>query len=250
MMLKISVVTAVFNKHDTVAGALDSLFSQTYSGVESVVIDGGSSDGTLAVLEKYRDRVAVLVSEPDGGIYDALNKGIARSSGDVIGFLHADDVLADAQVLQRIATAFEDPQVDAVYADLKYVKHDDVNRQVRYWRSREFTPALLRRGWMPPHPTFYVRRAVYEKMGGFDTRYRIAADYDSILRFFGSKNFFSCYIPHVLVLMRTGGASNRSLRNIIIKSREDYSALRRNRVGGLLTLVSKNLSKLGQFFLR
>jgi glycosyltransferase len=246
--MKISIITAVYNNRDTVAQALDSALAQNHPDIELVVIDGGSTDGTLQVLQGYADRLAVLVSEPDRGIYDALNKGIARASGEVVGFLHSDDLLADERVLSRIAQAFGDPKIDAAYGDLLYVRKDDPTKVVRTWRSAAFSPTRLAHGWMPPHPTLYVRRAVYERLGGYDTSYRIAADYDCMLRLLGKGGIRAVHIPEVLVKMRVGGASNRSLKNILQKSREDYRALRTNEVGGLRALAWKNLSKLPQFF--
>jgi glycosyltransferase involved in cell wall biosynthesis len=244
-MTTISVITAVYNKHDTVAEALDSVLAQTHPSVETVVIDGASKDATLQVIEPYRDRLDVFVSEPDKGIYDALNKGILRSSGEVVGFLHADDLFEHERVLEIIATTFDDPDIDAVYGDLLYVRHDHVDQVVRRWRAGRFNAAALRQGWMPPHPTFYVRRSVYARLGMFDTRYRIAADYDCILRFLGG-GVRTAYIPEVLVRMRTGGISNRSLGSILKKSSEDLDAIRRNNVGGLGTVLLKNLSKVRQ----
>lgn len=247
-MIKISVVTAVFNGEKTIAQAIESVLSQRYPAVESVVIDGASRDATLPILETYRPRIGKLISEPDKGIYDALNKGIRHATGDVVGFLHADDLFEDEDVLARVAAAFEDPGVDAVYGDLVYVRHDNVEQIIRYWKSGSYDQAALARGWMPPHPTFYARRAVYERLGGFDTRYRIAADYDSILRFLAVGKIRAVYIPEVLVRMRAGGISNRSLRTILRKSREDYRAIRHNQLGGLLTIIQKNFSKLNQFW--
>lgn len=247
-MIKISIVTAVYNSCETVAAALDSALAQSDVNIELVVIDGGSTDGTLEVLRSYADRLDVLVSEPDCGIYDALNKGIRRVSGDVVGFLHSDDLFADAGVLSRIAAAFAEPAVEVVYGDLHYVRKDNPEQVVRYWRAGEFAGRRLGWGWMPPHPTLYVRRSVYEQIGLFDTSFRIAADYDFILRMLGRGGVGVHYIPEVLVKMRVGGASNRSLRNIVRKSREDLRALRRNGVGGLGALAWKNLSKLPQFF--
>jgi glycosyltransferase involved in cell wall biosynthesis len=249
-MTRISVVTAVYNRCNTVGQALDSVLSQTHPLVESIVIDGASTDGTREALEPYRSRLGVFISEPDRGIYDALNKGIRHATGDVVGFLHADDLFAHERVLSRIATTFADPTVDAVYGDLLYVRHDDVTQIVRYWRAGSFDQAALRHGWMPPHPTFYVRRTVYERLGMFDTRYRIAADYDSMLRFLAKGHISTAYIPEVLVRMRTGGISNRSLRTILRKSREDLSVARQNEVGGIGTVLQKNFSKLGQFWRR
>lgn len=248
--VKISLVTATWNCAGTVADCLASVAGQSYANREHVLIDGASRDDTLRVLQAHREQLAVLLSEPDRGIYDALNKGIARASGDVIGFLHADDVFAGPDVLARVAAAFADPTVSAVYGDLQYVRKDDVSQVVRHWQSSPFSRRQLEWGWMPPHPTLYVRREWYERIGGFDARYRIAADYFSILRMFSQPDFRALYLPEVLVKMRLGGASNRSLKNIVRKSREDLDALRRAGVGafgGLGALVWKNLSKVGQF---
>lgn len=247
--LRISVVTAVFNRVDTVAEALASVHAQTWPSVEQVVIDGASSDGSAELLHSMRDQFSVYVSERDGGIYDALNKGVGRCTGDVIGFLHADDLLADEMALSRVAAAFADPSIDAVYGDLVYVQKDDPTKVVRYWQSGGFDRSRLAWGWMPPHPTVYMRRSLYERMGGFDTSYRIAADYDHMLRVLSS-GIGVAYIPHVQLRMRVGGASNRSLRNIMRKSTEDYRALRGNDVGGIGALAWKNLSKIPQFFKR
>lgn len=242
------MITASFNRVDTVAQALASVAGQTWPQVEHIVIDGASTDGTLQVIEARRDRLAVLVSEPDGGIYDALNKGFARSSGDVIGLMHSDDFYADERVLERVAQAFADPAVDGVYGDLDYVSKADPTRIIRRWRSGTYRREKLAHGWMPPHPTLFLRRAVIEQWGGFDTGFRIAADYDAMLRYLARGNIRLAYIPEVLVKMRVGGESNRSLSRILRKSREDYTALRRNEVGGLGALVWKNLSKVRQFF--
>ena len=246
--MKISVITAVYNRVATVGEALDSVRAQTWPDVQHVVIDGASTDGTRELLEARRDDVAVLVSEPDKGIYDALNKGIALATGDVVGLMHSDDLYADEHVLADVAAAFADPQVDAVYGDLDYVAQGDTNRVIRRWRSGEYSPALLARGWMPPHPTLYLRRQVIERWGPFDASLRIAADYDAILRYFGRGAIRPAYVPRVLVKMRVGGESNRSLGRMFRKSREDYAALRRNNVGGLGALLQKNFSKIGQFF--
>ena len=245
--MKISVVTAVYNAKNTIVDAIESVLNQSCSGVETIIIDGGSTDGTKEILEQYRDRLSLFISEPDKGIYDALNKGIKYATGDVVGFLHADDLFEDTSVLSKVAEAFSDPSIDAVYGDLVYVNKAESDRVIRYWKSGEFSRDKLKHGWMPPHPTFYVRRSVYEMMGGFDTSFHIAADYDCMLRFLGRAGVKCAYIPEVMVKMRLGGASNRSLGNIIRKSREDYRALHNNSVGGLWTLLWKNLSKLPQF---
>ena len=248
--LQISVVTVTWNCAHTILDCLSSVASQTHPSTEHVVIDGASTDGTVDLLKQRSQKLGVFVSEPDRGIYDALNKGISKSSGDVVGFLHADDIYASDDVLGDVARAFEDPSIQAVYGDLQYVRADDVTTVVRHWQSRPYTPAMLARGWMPAHPTLYVRRDWYQLIGGFDTSYRIAADYLSILQLFSQPNFKAVYLPQVFVKMRLGGASNRSLKNIVEKSREDYRALRETGVGGAGTLAMKNLSKVGQFLHR
>lgn len=246
--MRISVVTATYNCAHTVRDALASVAVQTHEDVEHLVIDGASTDGTARVVEDHGEPRVALHSAPDRGMYDALNKGVSLASGDVIGFLHGDDVLADEAVLADVAARFADPQVEAVYGDLQYVDARDLNRVIRYWRAGVFTPARLRLGWMPPHPTLYVRRTVYGRLGGFDTTYRIAADYDFVLRLFTQPGLRVAYVPRVLVKMRLGGVSNRSVANLLLKSREDLRALRRHRVGGVGTLAWKNLSKLPQFW--
>jgi len=245
--MKISIVTATWNCAGTIVDCLDSVAAQTYLDREHIVIDGASIDGTLAILETRRSQLATLLSEPDGGIYHALNKGIQHAHGDVVGFLHADDVYASTDVLSRVVDAFKDPTVGAVYGDLQYVRKEDLSQVVRHWRSTPFKRSRLAWGWMPPHPTLYVRREWYEQIGGFDSRYKIAADYFSVLKLFSRPGFNAAYLPRVLVKMRTGGASNRSLPNIVRKSWEDLDALRRSGVGGVGALVWKNASKLGQF---
>ena len=246
--MKISVITAVRNRVATVGEALDSVHSQSWPDVEHVVIDGVSTDGTLELLETRRSEIAVLVSERDSGIYDALNKGLNLATGDVIGLMHSDDIYADKHVLADIAAAFDDPEIDAVYGDLNYVAQNDTSRVIRRWRSGEYSRVRLAEGWMPPHPTLYLRRHVIEHWGGFDETFRIAADYDVILRYFARGRIRPAYVPRVLVKMRVGGESNRSLGRVMRKSREDYRALRRNDIGGFGTLVRKNLGKIGQFF--
>jgi len=245
--LTISVITAVLNRAGTIGQALASVHTQSWERVEHIVIDGGSTDGTLQLLETHRDRLAVLISERDNGIYDALNKGLRRASGDVLGLMHSDDFYSDDRVLERIASAFADPAVDGVYGDLDYVAREDPSRVIRRWRSGTYEAERLAWGWMPPHPTVYLRRSVIEQWGGFDTDFRISADYDAMLRYLARGKIRLAYVPEVLVKMRVGGESNRSLMRILRKSSEDYAALRRNGVGGVGALVWKNLSKLPQF---
>lgn len=246
--MKISIITSVYNNEETIAEAIESVLSQTYDNIEYIVVDGASKDGTVDIIQKYADKITTFVSEADKGIYDGLNKGIGLATGDVVGFLHSDDLFEDAFVVEKIAEAFQKSKADSVYGDLTYVSKEDTSKVVRFWKSGVCTLAKLKRGWMPPHPTFYVRREVYEKYGVFDTSFQIAADYDSILRFLGRESIMTHYIPEVLVKMRVGGASNKSFKNLLQKSREDVRAMKKNGVGHLGTLFAKNASKLPQFF--
>ena len=248
--VKISIITATYNCAETLPDCFASIASQNYAHREHVVVDGGSQDTTIDVIQKHIDQIDTLKSEPDTGIYDALNKGINLSTGDVIGFLHADDIYASDDVLTTIAKAFEDSTVCAVYGDLEYVKQDDTNRVVRRWTSKPFERKDLDRGWMPPHPTLYVWKKWYREIGGFNTNYRIAADYLSVLQLFASDNFRATYIPKTLVKMRVGGASNKSLKQIIRKTKEDWNALRKqgfSLFNTVLALAYKNLTKISQF---
>ena len=245
--MHISVVTAVYNRVDTLPEALESLRAQNHADLEHVVQDGGSTDGTLEALSGAALWDMKLESGPDAGLYDAINRGIARASGDVVGLLHSDDFLADSDVLLNVSEAFYDLSIDGVYGDLDYVAADNTTRVIRRWRSGDYSRKKLKRGWMPPHPTLYLRREVFERWGAYDTDFRIAADYEAMLRWLVRGQIRLAYIPRVLVKMRVGGESNRSLGRILRKSREDYRAMRRHGVGGLGTLAAKNFSKLEQF---
>jgi glycosyltransferase len=244
--LKITIITVAYNSARTISDTLASVASQTHPDIQHIVVDGASTDGTLDIVRRY-PHVAHVVSERDAGIYDAMNKGIALASGEMLGFLNADDVLDGPDAVRSVAQSAASGH-DVVYADLVYVRHDDLSRVVRHWRSGRFLASRLRYGWMPPHPTFYVRRSLLREVGGFDTRLRIAADYEFMLRCLCRPAIRVGYIRRVLVRMRTGGASNASLHAMLRKSREDLLALRRHRIGGWLTLAAKNLRKMPQFF--
>jgi len=248
--LKISVITAVWNSETTVGEAIASVASQTHADLEHVIMEGNSSDGSLAAIERAAHPRMRLISEPDDGIYDALNKGVKNATGDVIGFIHSDDFLAHNGALARIAAAFDDPAVEAVFSDLDYVSQADTSCVIRHWSTGPYHPRRLKYGWMPAHPTLYLRRDVYERFGAYDKNLRIAADYDFILRYFSQATGKSVYIPEVLYKMRVGGVSNRNWAKICQKMEEDMLAIRRNRVGGVYTLALKNLSKVSQFLVR
>lgn len=244
--MKISIITITFNSAKSLKRALESVQSQTYKDIEHIIVDGASTDGTKALIETYAKahKNVRWVSEKDKGIYDALNKGIRMATGDVIGFLHSDDVLYSADSIGQIAAAFEDKNVDVVYGDLQYCHGEKV---VRRWKSNDFNPRALKYGWMPPHPTVYVRREVYQQVGEYDEWFRISADYDMMLRIFKA-GYKSHYIPEVLVSMEIGGASNKNTKARLSKTQEDYIVLKKNHVGaGYLTVACKQLRKLRQF---
>jgi glycosyltransferase len=223
----ISIITASFNSGKTIGDTLTSVASQTYSDIEHLIIDGASTDNTLQIVRKY-SHVTTCISEKDNGIYDAMNKGIILASGEVIGILNSDDLYADKGIIQKVAQAFEDPEVDAVYGDLQYVSYNDTNKIVRYWRSGYFSSRNFYFGWMPPHPTFFVRSSVYKRAGHFNISLRSAADYELMLRILLKYQLKAIYIPEVFVKMRTGGLSNASFRNRLMANREDREAWRIN----------------------
>lgn len=247
--MKISVITVCFNSAATIADTLRSVADQSHPNVEHVIVDGGSRDDTVKLAHTMGRSGRVIITEPDKGIYDAMNKGLRLATGDLVGFLNADDVFATAETLARIADAAQPlSRVDAIYGDLQYVAKDHPGQVVRHWHSGAFWPSRLRFGWMPPHPTLYVRRTVLDAVGEFDINFHISADYDFALRLFSLPGRKFVYLPSVLVLMRTGGASNHSLRALLRKSSEDYRAIRKHKIGGVFTLLSKNFRKLGQLW--
>jgi len=246
--MKISIITATYNSAQRILSALNSISTQTYMNIELVVIDGASKDNTIAKIKETFNGDLKIISEKDNGIYDALNKGIAAATGDVIGFVHSDDFLASKEILSKIAFIFQNEKVDGVYGDLQYVNKEDTSKVIRYWKSEAFKPGLLKKGWMPAHPTLFLKKEVYEKHGLFNLNYNIAADYDLMLRIFSDPTLKFKYLPEVITKMRVGGASNRSLKNIKLKSQEDFKALRANGIKNpLKVLAYKNFSKLGQF---
>lgn len=246
--MKVSIITVVYNNETTIAEAITSVLDQTYKHIEYIVVDGASKDRTVEIIKGFADRIDTFVSEPDHGIYDALNKGVRLATGDIVAILHSDDLYAENDTVEKVVAKFQEG-VDGIYGDLVYVMKNDPAKVFRYWRGREYKPELLVQGWMPAHPTLFLRREVYERFGGFDTGFKIAADYDFILRVF-SGNVNIRYLPELVYKIRLGGASNKSIGNIVKKSREDLRALRKNRVGGVTTLAYKNLRKLEQFISR
>jgi glycosyltransferase involved in cell wall biosynthesis len=246
--MKVSLITVSFNSEETIEDTFLSVFSQKDIDLEYIVVDGGSKDNTLAIIEKYKDRIDLFISEKDEGIYDGMNKGLKMATGDVIGILNSDDVLAGDTILSEVLKTFERSNADGVYGDLVYVSRDDLFKVTRKWISGNYKDGDFKMGWMPPHPTFYVKKEVYDKYGVFNLDFSSAADYEIMLRFIHKNKIKIAYLPKVMVKMRQGGQSNASLSNRLKANREDRRAWEVNGLKpGPLTLLFKPLSKLTQF---
>lgn len=251
--IKVSIITATYNSEKTIQSCVESIFKQEYKNIENIFIDGGSTDNTVEII---KDLINLdkrtnwqIISEPDEGIYDALNKGLKLATGEIIGFVHSDDFLANKSIISNIVEEFtNDRMTDGIYGNLHYIDKFNEQRIVRTWKSCDFNAKLIRKGWMPAHPTLFLRKQVYMKYGYFNLSFKISADYDFILRIFNNNKLNVKYLPKVITKMRIGGASNISLRNIVTKSIEDYIALKKNGLKfPFLVLVQKNISKISQF---
>jgi glycosyltransferase involved in cell wall biosynthesis len=246
--MKISVITVSYNSAKTIEDTIQCVLNQSYKNVEYILVDGASKDNTPEILEKYKDRLSKIIIEPDYGIYDAMNKGIRAATGDIIGFLNADDSYVGSKVLERVAQAFQQNEVDSVYGDLCYVSEEDTNDVIRFWRAGKCTERNFLNGWMPPHPTFFVKRSVLEKYGIFDPTFRFAGDYELILRLLYKHHISTHYIPYCMVKMRIGGAGNRWLENRLIANLEDRLAWKKNKLKPRpYTTFLKPLRKIAQY---
>ena len=249
MKPKVSILTVCYNSAATIEDTIKSVLSQQYENIEYIIVDGLSTDNTLEIVNKYKDQITTIISEPDKGLYDAINKGIGIATGDIVANLNSDDFYIDETVIGDVVAKMEEEKSDTLYADLYYVDPLDTNKVVRNWVSGKYQKGLFFKGWMPPHPTFFVRKCVYDKYGTFNLELKSAADYEIMLRFIHKHECSISYLPRVVVRMRTGGVSNMSLKNRLRANREDKKAWEMN---GLkpkpYTLLFKPLSKLGQYF--
>jgi len=251
--MKVSLITVSYNSASTIADTLKSVQFQTYQDIEYIVVDGNSSDGTIEIVKQFLDASQGLVTkflcERDKGIYDAMNKGLAMATGEIIGVLNSDDFYCSNDVIEEVVRAFQQNNTDCLYGDLNYVDPIDTSKIVRKWRSGSFRKQNFLKGWMPPHPTFFVRKSCYDKFGKFDTKFKSAADYELMLRFLFKESCSAVHLPKVMIHMRAGGVSNVSLKNRIRANREDRLAWK---INGLkpkwFTLLRKPLSKLIQYF--
>ena len=250
--MKISVITVCYNSAATIRDTLESVNAQTHAEVEHVIVDGGSTDQTLPLVAAHALRAGPRLSGRDKGIYDAMNKGVAAATGDVIGLINSDDFYASPQVLARVAEVFADPTVDACWGDLCYVGQENTAQIVRYWRSGPFVKGSFHRGWAPPHPTVFLRREVYARCGLFDLAYPIAADLELMARLFEVHGVRGVHLPFVMVKMRMGGTTNRSLKNIVLQNREIWRALKQHGLHPSLPtfVLGKLVARAKQFLTR
>lgn len=247
--MKISVITVVLNNSSYIEDCITSVLNQTYQNIEYIIIDGGSTDGTIDIVKKYENRITRWISEPDEGIYDAMNKGIRMATGEIVGTLNADDVFYNDKVLENIVKVMEDKSIDACYSDLVYVDGSNLQNIVRYWKSCDFRYEFLRKGWIPPHPTFYVKKVIYNQYGFFDISYPLAADYELIVRLLAYYKIKVKYIPMIAIKMRLGGVTNKSIKNIIKQNFEIIRACKKNKIKVFppIFFMNKFISRLKQF---
>jgi glycosyltransferase len=248
-MLKVSIITITYNSEATLIDTIDSVLNQTYKNIEYIIVDGNSTDSTISIVHSYKDKISKFVSEKDNGLYDALNKGISLATGDVIGLLHSDDFYTNHHVIENIVSTFKLNQADAVYADLFYVDKDDTNKIHRKWKSGKYKHGMFMNGWMPPHPTFFVKKSVYEKFGSFNLDLVSAADYELMLRFIHKHQIKLAYLPEFIIKMRVGGKSNVSFQNRLRANKEDRKAWKINALNPYFyTMYLKPLRKIIQLF--
>ena len=235
--MKISIITATYNSEATIKDTLKSVNAQTYPDIEHIIVDGVSKDTTLDLVKKYGKRVSLIISEPDKGIYDAMNKGIKAATGDVIGILNSDDFFTSDDVITTIVKAFENNDIEAVYGDVNYVNPNNLNKCVRHYSSAVFRPSLFKFGLMPAHPSFYAKRSCYEKYGVYSLDYKIASDFDLLIRFLHTHKIKHKYLKKDFVTMRTGGLSTKNLYSRILLNKEDVRACRKNGISTNIPLV-------------
>jgi glycosyltransferase involved in cell wall biosynthesis len=248
MHTKISIITAVYNGGKTLPQAIESVLSQTYPFIEYIIIDGNSTDHTQSIIRSYEGRISRWISEPDQGIYDAMNKGLKMATGDIIGILNSDDFYQNDRVIERIVAVFDKEKPDALYGDLMYVDAENTNKVVRYWKANSYRPNSFLLGWMPPHPTFFVRRELYARYGLFNPQFRCSADYELMLRLIHKNKIRLAYLPELIVNMRTGGVSNQSVQSRLLANREDCLAWKLNNLRpAFYTLWLKPFRKLFQY---
>jgi glycosyltransferase involved in cell wall biosynthesis len=246
--LKVSIITVTYNSEKYLADCIESVKKQTYGDIEHIIIDGKSTDNTLKIIHKYSAHIASWMSESDRGIYDAINKGMRMATGDIIGVLNSDDMLASADVIMDIVALFDESGTDAVYGDLAFVHPVNTQKLLRFWKGLPYKRSRFKFGWMPAHPTFYIRRDLVSRYGEYENHYITAADYEFMARYLYQHKVKACYLPKTIVKMRTGGASNSSLYKRLRANRRDYLAMKRNGIPfAFFVSILKPISKIPQF---
>lgn len=246
--MKVSIITVVYNGASFIRDCIESILNQTYSDIEYIIIDGQSTDGTVEIVQSYGTKIARFISEPDKGLYDAMNKGIGLATGEVIGLLNADDFYRHTRVIEHMVTTFERTGSDAVYGDMLYVDRNDTKKLKRYWRSGWYHDNAFLWGWMPGHLSFFAKRSLYEKYGTFRLDLTSAADYELMLRFIHKHKASLAYMDEVTIVMRAGGVSNSSVKNRLRANREDQTAWQLNELKPyFFTFWLKPLRKLKQY---
>jgi glycosyltransferase involved in cell wall biosynthesis len=247
--MKVTLITVTYNSAKYLESCILSVIGQQYKQIEHIIVDGGSNDGTLDIIRKYHHQIANWISEKDNGMYEALNKGMKMATGDIIGILNSDDVLAAPDVIGDIVNCFEQYRVDSVYGDLVYVDQEDSHKIIRYWKGSSYKRSRFRYGWMPAHPTFYIRRQLVEELGGYETHYFSAADYEFMARYLYRYRISSHYLPKLIAKMRIGGQSNRNLKSRFRANRRDYLAMKKNKIPfPFITSILKPLIKIHQYY--
>ena len=246
---KISIITVSFNSAKTIKETIESILIQDYNNIEYIIIDGGSSDETIDIVKSYSEKISYFISEKDNGIYDAMNKGIKAATGDIVGILNSDDFYPNSFVLSNVAKSFKKYNCDAVYGDLVYVNKKDTTQIKRYWQAGNYNTSKIKNGWMLPHPTFFVKKVMYDRHGLYNSDLKRAADYEMILKLLYKENISVQYIPMILVKMRMGGASNSTFLNRIRANKEDGLAWTKNQLNKpMFVRIKKPLQKAIQFF--
>lgn len=225
--MKVSIITATYNSASTIRDAIDSVIAQNYPDIEHIIVDGVSRDNTLDIVKSYGDKIAKIISEPDKGIYDAMNKGIQVATGDIVGILNSDDFFTSNDVVSTIVETFKNNDIDALYADVHFVNPDNLNKCVRYYSSKIFRPSLFRFGFMPAHPSFYMRKECYEKFGFYSLDYKIASDYDLLIRYLYKEKINYQYVKKDFVTMRTGGVSTENFQSRVTLNKEIVTACKK-----------------------
>ncbi len=246
--MKVSIITVCFNSERTISTAIESVIMQKYPDIEHIIIDGASTDKTFEIIQSYGNKISKLISEPDNGIYDAMNKGIKIATGEIIGTLNSDDLYIDNQVISDVVKAFGS-NIDLLYGDLFYVKKNNTDSIIRKWKSTNFKKNSFKNGWHPPHPTFFVKKNIYNKYGAFNLDYKLAADFELMLRFMEKHQLKNFYLNKTMVKMRLGGATNKNLKNILYQNIECYKAFKKNQLPvSILYPIFRLLPKLSQYF--